>query len=55
MGVAFVKSAYDESQLPSNITSFDTNIGLYNKFPSRVFNRLAYDQEISRFFIVSCY
>ncbi len=47
MSAAFVKSAYDESQIPSNTTSPDTNIGLPDKFAVRAFNRLAYDREIS--------
>ncbi len=47
MDAVFVKSAYNESQLPSNTTSPDTNVNLPDKFALRAFNRLAYDREIS--------
>lgn len=42
MGAAFVKSAYNKSQLPSDTTSPDNNVGLSNKFALKVFNKLAY-------------
>ncbi len=53
MGAAFVKSTYDESQPLSNTTSPDTNVSLPDKFALRVFNKLAYDREISGLLVAS--
>ncbi len=47
MSAAFMKSAYDKSQSPSNTTSPDTNVGLPDKFALKAFNKLAYNREIS--------
>lgn len=53
INIAFVKSAYDESQRSSNIISLNTNIDFMDKFALVTFNRLVKDQEISGFLITN--
>lgn len=53
MSVAFVKNAYDKSQTTNDTTTTSTIVGVLDKFALRAFNRLAYDQEISRSLIAN--
>ena len=53
MDATFVKNTYNQSQTTNDITITNINIRVSDKFVLKVFNRLAYNWEISGPFIVN--